>query len=71
MKINIQARGFELTDSLRDQAERRLRYARGWADDRVRSWSPGPAARWPSSWNGSAIIAMTHSPWPLRTKPVA
>lgn len=40
MKINIQARGFELTDSLHDQAERRLRYARGWADDRVRSWSP-------------------------------
>ncbi|MDG4561758.1 MAG: HPF/RaiA family ribosome-associated protein [Candidatus Competibacter sp.] len=39
MKINIQARGFELTDSLRDQTERRLRYALSWADDHLRQVS--------------------------------
>ncbi|MFZ1641911.1 MAG: HPF/RaiA family ribosome-associated protein [Candidatus Contendobacter sp.] len=39
MKINIQARGFELTDGLRNQAERRLRYALGWADDHLRQVS--------------------------------
>ena len=39
MKINIQARGFELTDGLRDQAERRLRYALSWADDHLRQVS--------------------------------
>ena len=39
MKINIQARGFELTDGLRDQTERRLRYALSWADDHLRQVS--------------------------------
>lgn len=33
MKINIQARGFELTDGLREHTERHLRHALGWADD--------------------------------------
>lgn len=36
MKINIRSRGFELTDGLRVQTERRLRYALGWADDHLR-----------------------------------
>ncbi|HAO32984.1 MAG TPA: HPF/RaiA family ribosome-associated protein [Candidatus Competibacter sp.] len=36
MDINIQARGFSLTKALRDHAERRLRFALGWADDRLR-----------------------------------
>jgi len=39
MKINVQARGFELTDGLRDQTERRLRYALSWADDHLRQVS--------------------------------
>lgn len=39
MKINIQTRGFELTDGLRDQTERRLRYALSWADDHLRQVS--------------------------------
>ena len=36
MKISIQARGFEMTDSLRERAERCLRFALGWADDHLR-----------------------------------
>ena len=36
MHIHIQARGFALTDSLREHIERRLRFAIGWADDRLR-----------------------------------
>ncbi|QQS54963.1 MAG: HPF/RaiA family ribosome-associated protein [Candidatus Competibacteraceae bacterium] len=39
MKINIQARGFELADSLREHAERHLRFALGWADDHLRQVS--------------------------------
>jgi ribosomal subunit interface protein len=39
MKINIQARGIELTDSLRDQTERRLHYALSWADAHLRQVS--------------------------------
>ena len=39
MRINIRAQGFELTDSLRDQTERRLRYALSWADDHLRQVS--------------------------------
>lgn len=36
MNIHIQARGFTLTDCLREHAERRLRFALGWAADRLR-----------------------------------
>ncbi len=39
MNIHIQARGFALTDSLREHVERRLRFALGWADDRLRQVS--------------------------------
>ena len=39
MKINIQARGFELTDRLREHTERHLRYMLGWADDHLRQVS--------------------------------
>jgi len=37
MKIDIQARGFKLTEGLRAQAARRLRFALGSSSDRVRS----------------------------------
>lgn len=37
MQLNIQARGFKLTESLRSLAERRLRFALGSTSDRVRS----------------------------------
>lgn len=36
MQIDIQARGFVLTDALRDYAERRLRFALPPADERIR-----------------------------------
>ena len=39
MQINIQARGFQLTDGLRIHTERRLRFALGWADDHLRQVS--------------------------------
>jgi ribosomal subunit interface protein len=39
MNIHIQARGFALTDSLREHVERRLHFALGWADDRLRQIS--------------------------------
>ncbi len=39
MKINIQARGFEVADSLREHTERHLRFALGWADDHLRQVS--------------------------------
>ncbi|MDG4594164.1 MAG: HPF/RaiA family ribosome-associated protein [Candidatus Contendobacter sp.] len=39
MNIHIQARGFALTDGLREHIERRLRFALGWADDRLRQVS--------------------------------
>jgi len=39
MRINIRAQGFELTDSLRERTEQRLRFALGWADDRLRQIS--------------------------------
>lgn len=39
MHIHIQARGFALTHSLREHVERRLRFALGWADDRLRQIS--------------------------------
>jgi ribosomal subunit interface protein len=39
MNIHIQARGFALTDSLREHVERRLHFALGWADDRLRQVS--------------------------------
>ena len=39
MNIHIQARSFALTDSLREYIERRLRFALGWADDRLRQIS--------------------------------
>ena len=35
MEISVQARGFSLTKALRDHAERRLRFALGWADARL------------------------------------
>ena len=37
MQIDIQARGFRLTDGLRTQAERRVRFALGSTSGRVRS----------------------------------
>ena len=37
MQIDIQARGFKLTESLRTHAERRLRFALGSTSGRVRS----------------------------------
>ena len=37
MRINIQARGFELTEGLREHAERRLQFALSWASDEVRA----------------------------------
>lgn len=37
MRINIQARGFELTESLRQHTERRLQFAIDWASDEVRT----------------------------------
>ena len=37
MKIDIQARGFKLTEGLRAQAARRVRFALGSTGDRVRS----------------------------------
>jgi len=37
MQIDIQARGFKLTESLRAQAERRVRFAIGSASARVRN----------------------------------
>jgi putative sigma-54 modulation protein len=39
MRIDIQARGFELTQGLREHAERRLQFALGWADKGMRSVS--------------------------------
>ena len=36
MRIDIQARGFDLTDGLREHTERRLRFALGWAVHDVR-----------------------------------
>ena len=36
MKMHIQARGFSLTDALREQAERRLRFALGSLAGRIR-----------------------------------
>ena len=39
MHIHIQARGFPLTDGLREHTERRLRFAFGWADDCLRQVS--------------------------------
>ena len=39
MKINIQTRGFELTDRLREHTERHLRYTLGWADEHLRQIS--------------------------------
>lgn len=36
MHIDIQARGFELTDGLREHTERRLSFATDWARDEVR-----------------------------------
>ena len=39
MKINIQTRGFELTDRLREHTERHLRYTLGWADEHLRQVS--------------------------------
>ena len=39
MHVHIQARGFPLTDSLREHTERRLRFALGWADDCLRQVS--------------------------------
>ncbi len=37
MRIDIQARGFELTDGLREHTERRLQFAIDWASDNVRT----------------------------------
>lgn len=39
MHIHIQTRGFALTDGLREHTERRLQFALGWADDRLRQVS--------------------------------
>jgi putative sigma-54 modulation protein len=39
MRIDIQARGFDLTQGLREHAERRLQFALAWADKDVRSVS--------------------------------
>jgi putative sigma-54 modulation protein len=39
MRIDLQARGFDLTQGLREHAERRLQFALGWADRNVRSVS--------------------------------
>lgn len=36
MNIHIQARDFALTNPLREYIERRLRFALGWADERLR-----------------------------------
>lgn len=36
MRIDIQANGFELTDALRQHAERRLQFALSWASNDVR-----------------------------------
>lgn len=41
MHIHIQAQGFALTDGLREYVERRLQFALGWADDRLRRISVG------------------------------
>lgn len=37
MRIDIQARGFALTDGLREHTERRLQFALGWARDDLSS----------------------------------
>jgi len=39
MRIDIQARDFALTRSLREYIERRLQFAFGWADDQLRQVS--------------------------------
>ncbi|MDG4549385.1 MAG: HPF/RaiA family ribosome-associated protein [Candidatus Contendobacter sp.] len=39
MNIHIQARGFPLTEGLREHVARRLQFALGWADDRLRQVS--------------------------------
>lgn len=39
MRIQVQARGFSVTEALRDQAERRLRFALGSLSGQVRSVS--------------------------------
>ena len=39
MHINIKARGFALTNGLREHAERRLQFALGWADEHLRQVS--------------------------------
>lgn len=36
MQVDIRARGFQLTDSLREYIERRLQFTLAWADDQVR-----------------------------------
>jgi putative sigma-54 modulation protein len=37
MRINIQTKGFELTDGLRQHTERRLHFAIDWASDEIRT----------------------------------
>ena len=37
MRITIQARGFELTDGLRQHTERRLQFAIDWASDEIKT----------------------------------
>jgi putative sigma-54 modulation protein len=37
MRINIQTKGFELTDGLRQHTERRLHFAIDWASDEIRA----------------------------------
>lgn len=37
MRINIQAKGFELTEGLRQHTERRLQFAIDWASDEVKT----------------------------------
>lgn len=37
MRIDIQARGFDLTEGLRAHTERRLRFALSWASDELRA----------------------------------
>lgn len=37
MNINIQARGFDLTEGIREHTRKRLQFALGWANHEVRS----------------------------------
>lgn len=76
MRIDIQARGFDLTEGLREHTVRRLQFALGWSYHDVRSVSVrlfdinGPRAPWRAAWSACASIAMIACPAGPPPKPM-